>query len=186
MQENRDRSDDRHEQQERTLLGRLFWWAVFAGAFGYVEAAVVVYIRRLTGMAPGLDYPAILAARGVTFHSDGILAELRRQGILGVELPREIATLLLLLGAACAAGRSLRERVALFGYTFALWDLTYYLFLAIWIGFPRHLSDTDIYFLIPAASYGPVWFPTLVLMPAVLIASLLLLRTTQRAMPKSS
>ena len=120
MQVTNSRPEDRLEKQERTLLGRLLWWAIFAGAFGYVEAVVVVYIRRLTGMAPGLDYPAILAARGVPFHSNGILAELRRQNILGVEWTREMATLLLLLGAACAAGRTLRERVALFGYTFAL------------------------------------------------------------------
>src|SRR5882724_9262210 len=105
-------------------LIKLFWWTVFAAAFGYVEAAVVVYLRRATHMAPGLDYPAIFAARQAPFHSAGIFAEMRRQGVLDLELGREVATLLLLLGAAWASGRNGKERLGIFGYTFAVWDLT--------------------------------------------------------------
>jgi hypothetical protein len=163
----------------RRFLVRLFWWTVFAASFGYVEAAVVVYLRRATGMAPGLDYPAIFAARHAPFHSAGIFAELRRQGALDIEFGRELATLLLLFGAAWAAGRTLRERCGIFGFTFAVWDLTYYLYLVLWIGFPRSLQDTDIYFLIPIASYGPVWFPVLLCMPLILAASLWLMRAPQ-------
>jgi uncharacterized protein (DUF983 family) len=44
------------------------------------------------------------------------------------------------------------------------------------IGFPRRLTDTDIFFLVPVAWYGPVWFPVLVVMPALLALSLWLLR----------
>jgi len=157
------------------LWVRILWWTVFAAAFGYVEASVVVYLRRVTGMPPGLDYPAIFAVRHAPFGSAGIVAELHRYGVLEIELGREAATLLLLLGAACAAGRSFRERLGIFGYTFAIWDLTYYLYLLFWIGFPRHLQDIDIYFLLPVASYGPVWFPVLICMPAILIASLRLM-----------
>src|SRR5438552_2677165 len=92
---------------------RLFWWAVFAASFGYVEAAVVVYLRRATGMAPGLDYPAIFAARQAPFDSAGIFAEMRWQGVLPLEVGREIATMLLLLGAAWASGRTGRERLGI-------------------------------------------------------------------------
>jgi hypothetical protein len=49
----------------------------------------------------------------------------------------------------------------------------------LWIGFPRSLHDTDIYFLIPIASYGPVWFPVLLCMPLILAASLWLMRAPQ-------
>jgi hypothetical protein len=162
-------------------LIRLFWWTVFAAAFGYVEAAVVVYLRRATGMAPGLDYPAIFAARQAPFHSAGIFAEIRRQGVLSLELGREIATLLLLLGAAWASGRTCAERLGIFGYTFAVWDLSYYLYLKIWIDFPRSLAATDIYFLVPIAWYGPVWFPVLVCMPLLLAISLWLLCASTRS-----
>jgi len=96
-------------------------------------------------------------------------------GVLPIEFCREIATLLLLLGAACGAGRNGRERLGLFGYTFAVWDLTYYLYLSFWIGFPRTLGDTDIYFLVPIAWYGPVWLPVLVCMPLILAGSVRLL-----------
>jgi hypothetical protein len=160
---------------------RLFWWTLFAASFGYVEAAVVIYLRRATGMAPGLDYPAIFAARQAPFHSEGILAEMRRQDTLDIELGCELATLLLLLGAAWAAGQTRRERLGIFGYTFAVWDLTYYLYLVVWIGFPRSLHDIDIYFLLPTAFYGPVWFPVLVCMPLILLASLWLMREPRRS-----
>ncbi|HZT43767.1 MAG TPA: hypothetical protein VFA07_16490 [Chthonomonadaceae bacterium] len=169
--------------EKKRLWPALFWWAVFAAAFGCIEAAVVVYIRRLAGMPPGMDYRQIWTARGLSFHSISILTELRRQGILGVELTREIATLTLLFSAACAAGRSRIEKAAIFGYTFALWDLTYYLYLAFWIGFPRSLLDTDIYFLILTASYGPIWLPALVLMPALLALSVGLMRKAGASQP---
>jgi hypothetical protein len=161
----------------RTVGTRLLWWTLFAAAFGYVEAAVVIYLRRVTGMAPGLDYPAIFRARGVPFHAAGIFAEMRRQGLLPIEFGREIATVLLLIGASCGAGRCGRERLGLFGYAFAVWDLTYYLCLFCWIGFPRSLQSTDIYFLVPIAWYGPVWFPVLLCMPIILAGSLRLLLT---------
>ena len=69
-----------------TLAGRLAWWTLYAAAFGYVEALVVVYLRRLTGMPPGWDYPRIWAARGLPFTSATIFAEMARQGVLRTEL----------------------------------------------------------------------------------------------------
>lgn len=161
---------------ERNLWTRLFWWTVFAAAFGYVEALVVVYIRRLTGMPPGLDYHEIWTLRHLPWNGPAIVAEMRRLGGFQTEFTREIATLLLLLGPACAAGRTGRERLALFLYTFAVWDETYYLWLKLWTGFPRALTSTDIYFLVPIAWYGPVWFPVLIVMPALILWAVWLLR----------
>lgn len=150
------------------LIKQFFWWTLFAVAFGYVEALVVVYIRRLTGMAPGLDYQQVWAARHLAWNSAAIIAEMSRLGVYQTEKTREVATLLLLLGPACAAGRTGRERLGLFLYTFAVWDETYYLWLKVWTGFPRSLAASDIYFLLPIAWYGPVWFPVLVVMPALI------------------
>src|SRR5579862_8607212 len=127
----------RELEPSRPLWQRLLWWTLFAAAFGYIEAAVVVYLRRALGMAPGLDYRQILAARRLDLTSANILNVMQRQGVLGLEVSREAATLLLLLGAACGAGRTTRERWGLFGYAFAVWDLAYYLALAVWIGFPH-------------------------------------------------
>ena len=170
---------------EKPFGTRLLWWTLYAAAFGYVEALVVVYIRRLTGMAPGLDYHQLWTAKHLAWNGPAIIAEMDRLGIYQTEYGREIATLLLLLGPAIAAGRTGRERLALFLYTFAIWDETYYLWLRLWTGFPQALGSTDIYFLIPIAWYGPVWFPVLVVMPALIAAALwLLMRPSPR--PASS
>ena len=157
------------------VINKLFWWTVFAASFGYVEALVVVYIRRLTDMAPGLDYRQVWAARHLAWNSAAILAEMTRLGVYQTERTREVATILLLLGPAIAAGRTVRERLGLFLYTFAVWDETYYLWLKLWTDFPHALTASDIYFLLPIAWYGPVWFPVLVVMPALIGLSLRLI-----------
>lgn len=105
------------DRQEPAFWPRLVWWTLFAAAFGYMEAAVVVYLRQIIGVAPGQGYRAIIAAHGVPFLPSGIQAELRQHSLLEVECGREFATLLLLIGAACAGGRSGRERWGIFGYS---------------------------------------------------------------------
>lgn len=165
------------------LSGKLFWWTLYALAFGYVEALVVVYLHRLTQMPPGLDYRQIWAARGLAFNAASVTAEMQRLGIYQTEYTREIATLLLLLGAACGAGRTNRERMGLFLYTFAVWDLAYYGWLKLWIDFPQRLDSADLYFLVPIAWYGPVWFPLFIVMPALIAFSLWLLRHESGDLP---
>ncbi len=98
---------------EKSFWTRLLWWTLFAAAFGYVEALVVVYIRRLTGMPYGLDYHEIWDLRHLAWNGGAILDEMKRLGVYETEFTREIATLLLLLGPACAAGRTGRERLAI-------------------------------------------------------------------------
>ena len=157
------------------MLKKLFWWTVFAASFGYCEALVVVYIRKLCGMAPGLDYHQVWEARHLAWNGPSIIAEMTRLGVYRTEWTREIATILLLVGPACAAGRTGRERLGIFLYTFAAWDETYYLFLKVWTGFPLTLTASDVYFLLPIAWFGPVWFPVLVVMPVLILLSLWLL-----------
>lgn len=162
---------------QRGLLGiwSVFWWMVFGTAFGLTEAALVVYVRKLLGWEPGLDYAELFAARGMALDSAAFTRLFREQGLLGLEVAREAGTILLLVGAAMAAGQTWRQRWGLFLLTFAAWDLTYYLFLYLFIGFPRSLAATDVYFLIPITWYGPAWFPVCVVMPALLITGLRLL-----------
>ncbi len=166
---------------DKALWTRLFWWTLYAAAFGYVETLVVVYIRRLTGMASSSDYHQLWTAKHLAWNGAAILAEMHRLGVYETEYGREIATLLLLLGPAMAAGNTGRERLALFLYTFAVWDETYYLWLRLWTGFPQSLGAADIYFLVPIAWYGPVWFPVVIVMPLLIALSLwLLLRPSAR------
>ena len=152
--------------------GGSVWWAtVFAAAFGYTEAVLVVYLRKILGEASGMDYAHVFHGRGLALNTATVFADAASHGTLYPELSREVATLLLLLGAAMAMGRTAKERLAFYLWTFAVWDETYYLFLKGWTAFPQSLLDTDIYFLVPWAWYGPVWFPVLVVMPALMVVA---------------
>lgn len=167
----------------RLPWGRILGWTVFAAAFGCTEAALVVYLRQLMGEGFGLDYRQVFALKHLDFSSSSVAADMARHGFLTLERSREVATLLLLAGAAWAGGHTPRERLAVFLYTFALWDESYYLFLIPWTGFPSTLASTDLYFLVPIAWYGPVWLPTLVVMPLLIFAALWLWRSNKKGAP---
>lgn len=126
---------------------RLVVSALFAVAFGFVEAAVVVYLRASTGMLPG--------QRG---HAPVAFPET----LLRIEVVREAATMVMLGTIAVLAGRNVKERAVAFLWTFAVWDIFYYLWLAVTIGWPNSLLNTDLLFLIPVPWFAQVWFPLLV------------------------
>ena len=133
----------------------------FGAAFGYVEAAVVFYLRRL------LDYHADYSVVGKHVYLDlGFIAFLTPdRPVLGTdavtraETAREVATLVMLLAVAYLAARGLGRRVAAFLVAFAAWDLTYYAWLHVLTGWPAHLTDLDVYFLVPVTWVGPVATP---------------------------
>jgi len=122
--------------------GRIAWIALFGIAFGWVEATVVVYLRRIY-------YPD-----GFSFPLQPIEAP-----ILAVELAREAATLLMLLAVAGLAGRRRWERFGYFLLAFGVWDLVYYLGLKVTIDWPASLADWDILFLLPVPWVAPVYAP---------------------------
>lgn len=119
---------------------------VFGIAFGFVEAAVVVYLRAALG---------ILSPQAqVSTNLPGIL--------FSTEFLREAATLVMLLTISLLAAKGARERWALFLWTFATWDAFYYIFLWLIIRWPPSLITPDVLFLIPTPWYSEVWFPILV------------------------
>jgi hypothetical protein len=125
----------------RLLLG----CAIFATAFGVVEGAVVVYLREL-------------------YYPEGFAFPLKEMPprILAIEIVREAATLVLLLGVALLAERRPVRRFAVFALCFGVWDITYYLALEAFLGWPPHPLTWDILFLIPLPWTGPVLAPVLV------------------------
>jgi len=120
---------------------------------GLLEAAVVVYLRELY-------YP-----QGFGFPMTTIPVQ-----ILGVELCREMATIVMLLSLAWIAGGTVVQRLGWFLYSFAIWDLSYYLFLYIFLGWPSSLLTWDLLFLIPVAWTAPVLSPMLVSLTFILLA----------------
>ena len=121
---------------------RIAWTVLFGVAFGWVEAAVVVYLRRL-------------------YYPDGFHFPLQiiESEVLVVELVREGATLLMLLAVAFLAGRGRWERLAFFSLAFGIWDLFYYVGLKLALGWPASLADWDILFLLPLPWVAPVYAP---------------------------
>ncbi len=64
-------------------------------------------------------------------------------GRLKTEVGRELATLLMLGGAALMTGRNMRERLAVFLVCFGLWDLTFYSYLKVLLDWPASLLTWD-------------------------------------------
>jgi hypothetical protein len=138
--------------------GRYAWLLVLGVAVGFFEAAVVVYLRELY-YPTGFRFPVVMAPP--------------RVGL--VEIARELASLVLLAAAARLAGSFFLERFAAFAILFGTWDLFYYVFLWLVLGWPEGLATWDILFLIPVPWVGPVWAPCAVSVALVGCGSLVYL-----------
>ncbi len=137
--------------------------ASFGVAFGFVEAAVVAYLRAAVGLLPGFEGSLDdVAARASEFYRQAEAIRDFPQSLLTIEILREAATRLMLSAVSALAAKAWRERWAIFLWIFAVWDLTYYAALWATIRWPRSLLDTDILFLIPQPWIAQVWFPVLV------------------------
>jgi hypothetical protein len=111
----------------------------------YIEAAVVVYLRAMYGIEDLLrDLPLL---------PDQYTA---------IEIGREAATLLMLVTVGWIAGRRWQDRMGYAVFAFGAWDILYYVWLAVFIGWPGGLLDWDILFLIPLPWWGPVLAPMLI------------------------
>lgn len=123
---------------------------------GYMESAVVVYLRELY-YPDGFDFPLKPIGQNV--------------GI--TEILREAATLIMLITAGILAGRTKTEKFGFFIYCFAIWDIFYYIFLKLLLGWPASLLTWDILFLIPTTWVGPVLGPVINSITMILLAILI-------------
>ncbi len=101
---------------------------LFGISFGYVEAAVVTYLRpqfdavRATFTPPSRDLFPLLSPQQVRAAGPDMVR------LVGTELAREAATLLMLGAVAVAVGGNLRQWLAFFLLVFGAWDISYYAF----------------------------------------------------------
>lgn len=123
----------------------LFWVTFFSIAMGYLESAVVVYLREIL-YPQGFNFPLVTMDEHLAL----------------TEIFREVATIIMLLGIGIMAGRNSPERFAWFLYSFAIWDIFYYVFLKLLLNWPESLMTWDILFLIPVTWVGPVIAPVIV------------------------
>jgi len=153
------------------LLARqqLLTSGLFAASFGFVEAVVVVYLRAAVGLLPG--YQGTLSdviRRSGEFYQQSQAITQFPQSLLTLEVFREAATILMLLSVALLTAAKVSSRVAVFLWTFAIWDITYYGVLWATVRWPLSLRDPDVLFLIPRPWISPVWYPLLVSLLAIL------------------
>jgi hypothetical protein len=147
-----------------TIISRCVLVVILAIAFGYIEAAVVVYLRGIFH-PDGFSFP--LAAH--------FLADKSRDLLL-TEAGREAATIVLIFAAAILSGHNRRQRAAYFLIIFAVWDIFYYVWLNVLTGWPASVLDWDILFLIPVPWAGPVLAPVLVSAAMLVFAGIILYR----------
>jgi hypothetical protein len=143
------------------MLTKLVLLALFGIAMAHLEGVVVVYLRKSLGM---LDSES-------NKESVGKIPD----RYLHIEMTREAATIVMLVVIAYLVGGTWIERGVFFLWTFAFWDLFYYLSLYILIKWPPKLTTIDVLFLIPKPWIAPVWFPVGVSSLTIIIIFLLVI-----------
>ncbi len=128
--------------EKNGVTKKLFWLTIFGIAMGYLEAAVVVYLRAIY-YPEGFDFPL----KAMTDYK------------IIVEVFREVSTIFMLMAVAVLGGRKGWERFAHFIFIFGIWDIIYYIGLKITLNWPATIFDWDILFLIPIPWIGPVIAP---------------------------
>ncbi len=133
------------------------WITAFAVAMGFLESAVVVYLREIY-YPDGFTFPLVSMSPKLVVS----------------ELLREAATLVMLLAPAALLSRNRLERFAWFCWAFAVWDLFYYVFLKVLLDWPESVHTWDVLFLLPTVWVGPVLAPCLISLGLLVLAVVIL------------
>ena len=112
-----------------------------------VEAALVVHLRSL--YYP--DNPLAIFPLNLLSHRD-----------LAIELTRELATVMMIFSVALLTEKGPMRIFAAFVFIFGLWDIFYYAWLKVMIGWPVDWLEWDVLFLIPWPWLGPWICPVLI------------------------
>ena len=140
---------------------------IFSIGLAFVEAVVVVYLR------------AIFYPEGFVFPLVGFLSDTHWLKFLRIETCREAATLVILFSSSWLFGKNSRTRWAYFLTIFAIWDIFYYVWLKLLLGWPASILEWDILFLIPVPWAAPVLAPVILSVTMFSGAMLILRRESQ-------
>ena len=125
---------------------------IFGIAMGFLEAIVVVYLREIY-YPQGFEFPLN------TFSPE----------MLSIEWIREISTIIMLITIGIITGKNFLQKLSFFLYTFAIWDIFYYVALKLFLNWPPSLLTWDILFLIPVPWVGPVLAPIICSLTMILL-----------------
>ncbi len=141
------------------LTKKFGWIGLFGLSMAYFESAVVVYLREL------YDISDLMVSRPLLEPRIGV-----------IEIGREAASLVMLLAVGWVAGRKLQSQLGFSLFAFGIWDIFYYAWLRIFIGWPVSLLDPDILFFIPLPWWGPVLAPVMISILMILAGILAVVR----------
>jgi hypothetical protein len=135
----------------------LLWVTLFAVAMAYLESAIVVYLRALI-YPGGFGFPLVMVD----------------SRIIITEVLREVATIIMLFAVSIITGRYFTEKFAWFIYCFGVWDIFYYVFLKLILGWPESLMTWDVLFFVPVTWVGPVITPIIASLTMILLAGFII------------
>ena len=145
----------------QSTLRNWIWVIVFAVAFAWVESAVVVYLRTIF-FDGGFSFPLVIKWEEGKRIVDPLVH---------IEFVREIATILMLVAIGWVAGKYKFQRFCFFLIVFGVWDIFYYIWLYVMVGWPESIMTWDLLFYVPLPWVGPVITPVLIALTMVLAGS---------------
>ena len=126
---------------------------IFGIAMGFLEAIVVIYLRQIY-YPQGFDFPLN------PFSSKIFL----------LEWLREASTITMLVIIGIIAGKNFLQKFSYFLYSFAIWDIFYYVALKLLLNWPQSFLTWYILFLIPVIWVGKVLAPIICSLTMITIA----------------
>jgi hypothetical protein len=153
-------------QKFNQLNARINWtWVViFSIAFAWVESSVVVYLREIY-FDGGFSFPLTIKWEGGKHVVDPLVR---------IEFVREIATIIIFIAVAWITGKNKFQKFCFFMIAFGMWDIFYYIWLFVMVGWPESLMTWDLLFYVPLPWVGPVITPILIAITMVVAGSLII------------
>ena len=136
----------------------------------FIEAVVALYLRT------------IFFPEGFVFPLVDFISDQRWLQFLRIETCREGAILAVLLCSSWLFGKDFRTRLAYFLTIFAVWDIFYYIWLKVLLGWPSSIMEWDILFLFPVIWAGPVLAPVIIAL-TMLTGAMFILRRKSCGQP---
>jgi len=143
---------------KKESLKQLFIVTIFSIAMAFLESVIVVYLRKIY-YPNGFDFPLV-----------GFIDP----NILSIEWFREFCTIIMLIAIALLAAKKFSERFAYFMFSFAIWDIFYYIWLWVMLSWPKSIFTWDLLFLIPWPWIGPVLAPVILSLTMIIFAIIIL------------
>ncbi|MBC8321848.1 MAG: hypothetical protein H8E34_14140 [Bacteroidetes bacterium] len=142
------------------MMEKFLLLALFGIAMAHLEGVVVIYLRKALGI--------------IDSQSNSDLLKKIPKHYIFIEKTREVATIVMLVCLALLVGITWLDMIVVFLWTFAFWDLFYYISLYILTKWPPNFTTMDVLFLIPRPWIAPVWVPIGISSITIIIIAVLL------------